>query len=57
MTVYIDGAENQTSQKDNGSLAPHSLYSAEARLPDLIFGSAEKALMFAARFCEVLSGA
>lgn len=57
MTVYIDGAENQTSQKDNGSLAPHSLYSAEARLPDLIFGSAEKARMFAARFCEVLSGA
>lgn len=52
MTVYIDGAENQTSQKDDGSLAPHSLYSAEARLPEVIFGSVEKARTFAARFEE-----
>lgn len=53
MTIYIDEVKNQTSQKDNGSLAPHSLYSAEARLPDLIFGSAEKARIFAERFSEI----
>lgn len=55
MTIYIDEVKNQTSQKDNGSLAPHSLYSAEARLPDLIFGSKENAQRFAARFMEALT--
>lgn len=53
--IYIDEVKNQTSQKDNGSLAPHSLYSAEARLPEVIFGSVEKARTFAARFMEVLT--
>lgn len=50
MTIYIDKPQNRTGQKDDGSLAPHSLYSAEARLPEVIFGSVEKARTFAARF-------
>jgi len=52
--IYIDEMENRTSQKDDGSLAPYSPYSAEARLPEVIFGSVEKARTFATRFMEVL---
>lgn len=51
--IYIDEMENWTSQKDDGSLAPKCLYSAEARLPDLIFGSVEKAQQFASTYEEV----
>lgn len=48
--IYIDEMENRTSQKDDGSLAPHSLYSADAGLPEVLFGSREAAREFAARF-------
>lgn len=51
--IYIDEMENQTSQKDDGSLAPHSLYSADAGLPEALFGSRAAAREFAARFEEV----
>lgn len=53
MIVYIENTKNQTGQKVDGSLAPKYLYSAETRLPDLIFGSVEKAQQFASTFEEV----
>lgn len=53
MTVYMERAKNRTGQKVDGSLAPNCLYSAEARLPDLIFGSVGKAQQFASTFEEV----
>lgn len=56
MTVYIETKENQTSQKDDGSLAPHSLYSADAGLPEVLFGSRAAAREFAARFEEAYQG-
>ena len=53
MTVYIEKPQNGTGQKDDGSLAPHSLYSADAGLPEPLFGSRAAAREFAARFEEV----
>lgn len=53
--IYIGEMENQTGQKVDGSPAPYSPYSAEARLPEVIFGSVEKARTFAARFMEALT--
>lgn len=54
--IYIDEMENRTSQKGYGSLAPHSLYSADAGLPEALFGSRAAAREFAARFEEVSRG-
>lgn len=53
--IYIETKENQTGQKVDGSPAPFSSYSVEARLPEIIFGSVEKARIFAARFVEALT--
>lgn len=54
--IYICDGEKQTGQYDDGSLAPHSLYSADAGLPEALFGSRAAAREFAARFEEVSRG-
>lgn len=56
MTIYIENTKNQTGQYGDGSLAPHSLYSADAGLPEALFGSRAAAREFAARFEEVSRG-
>ena len=47
--IYIDEMEKQSSQKDDGSPAPDSLYFADG-LPEVLFGSRSAARDFAARF-------